>query len=75
MTYRQFAYSKYWGILTKWHKKFKDYLFLAALYIPAQLSKSFYYRVQQKALEEWTAKKSDNNGSEMFLFYTRNSAS
>ncbi|HEX7905096.1 MAG TPA: class I SAM-dependent methyltransferase [Chitinophagaceae bacterium] len=71
MTYRQFAYSKYWEIKSKWNKKLKDYLALSMLYIPAMLAKLFYYSVQQKAVNEWAVRKSDKNGSEMFLFFTR----
>lgn len=71
MTYRQFPYSKYWDIKSKWNKKLKDHILLAALHIPALLAKPYYMAVQQKASEEWVSRKTDKRGSEMFLFFTR----
>jgi SAM-dependent methyltransferase len=73
LTYRQFAYAKYWGINSKWHKKLSDRIKLAILYIPAMLSKPLYMSIQEKAHDEWKAHKTEKNGSEMFLFFTRKS--
>lgn len=72
MTYRQFPCSKYWEIKSKWRKTSKDRILLAILYLPALLTKPFYQSVQEKAAQEWASRKTDKNGSEMFLFFTRN---
>lgn len=72
MTYRQFPYSKYWEIKSKWRKTIIDRILLAILYLPALLTKPFYQSVQEKASQEWASRKTDKNGSEMFLFFTRN---
>ncbi len=71
LTYLQFPYSKYLGLKSKWNKNLKDRTVLAALFIPAMISRPFYQSVQQKANEEWNQRKSEINGSEMFLFFNR----
>lgn len=69
--YLQFAYSKYWGIKSKWIKKGTDYVKMAALFIPAMFSYPVYRYYEKKALQEWRERNTERNGSEMFLFFKR----
>ncbi len=71
LTYLQFPYSKYWLIKNQWRKKFLDYIKLAILFIPAMIAKPFYFYLQNKAKEEWSTRKTEMNGSEMYLFFKR----
>ncbi len=71
LTYRQFLYSKYWMIESKWSKKTADKIKLAILYIPAFLSKSLYSKLNKLAEDEWNTRKNEPNGSEMYLFFQR----
>lgn len=71
LTYMQFPYSKYWEIKTKWHKTITDYLKLYTFYFPSLLSKSLYETLDKKAQKEWVLKKTNRNGSEMFLYFKR----
>ncbi len=71
LTLQQFPYSKYWLIKTKWHKSVKDRIFLAALALPSLISKSYFDKYQKLAADEWTRRKTERNGSEMFLFFSR----
>ena len=71
LTYLQFPYSKYLEIKNKWRKKLSDHIKLAILFLPAMISKPFYSYWDKKAAEEWQKNKTQKNGSEMFLFFTR----
>ena len=71
LTYLQFPYSKYLEIKNKWRKKLSDHAKLAILFLPAMISKPFYSYWDKKAAEEWQKNKTQKNGSEMFLFFTR----
>lgn len=71
LTYLQFPYSKYIEIKNHWHKNLSDYLKLAILFMPAMISKPFYTYWDKKAANEWQNNKTQRNGSEMFLFFTR----
>ncbi len=71
LTYLQFPYSKYWMIKSKWSKKSSDYLKLSFLYIPALLSKRVYEKYDKLASEEWNKRKTEENGSEMYLNFQR----
>jgi len=71
LTYLQFPYSKYLEIKNKWRKKISDIIKLVILFLPAMISKPFYSYWDRKAAEEWKKNKTQKNGSEMFLFFTR----
>jgi len=71
LTYLQFPYSKFLEIKNKWRKKAMDYIKLIILFIPAMISKPFYSYWDKKAAVEWQENKTQRNGSEMFLFFTR----
>ncbi len=71
LTYLQFPYSKYWLIKNQWRKIFLDYIKLTILFIPAMIAKPFYFYLQNKAKEEWSTRKTEMNGSEMYLFFKR----
>jgi len=71
LTYRQFPYSKYWLIKSKWSKTTTDKIKLAMLFIPAMLSKPLFNKLDKLAGNEWNIKKRDYNGSEMYLFFQR----
>jgi SAM-dependent methyltransferase len=71
LTYLQFSYSKFWLTKTKRRKKGKDYLIMAVLFLPALVSKYFYDQMDKKAHEEWASHKTETNGSEMFLYFSR----
>jgi SAM-dependent methyltransferase len=71
LTYLQFAYSKYWLIKSKWSKSFSDYLKLSVLFLPALLSHTVYEKYNKLADEEWNKRKTDRNGSEMYLYFQR----
>jgi SAM-dependent methyltransferase len=71
ITYFQFPYSKYWLIKSKWSKKTFDYLKLSFLFLPALLSKPLYKKYDRLAEEEWIQRKTQPNGSEMFLSFER----
>jgi len=71
LTYSQFPYSKYWLIQSKWKKSMGDKLKQLALFIPGQLSKSIFTRLERASNEEWQKQKHEKNGSEMFLFFKR----
>lgn len=71
LTYRQFAYSKYWLIKSKWYKKLSDKIKLLILSVPANLSKATYKKYTKLAEEEWNKRKEEPNGSEMYLFFER----
>jgi 2-polyprenyl-3-methyl-5-hydroxy-6-metoxy-1,4-benzoquinol methylase len=73
LTYAQFSYSKYWLVKSKWRKKPTDYLKLSMLLIPAMLSKKTYDKYEKLANAEWEKRKEEKNGSEMYLFFERNS--
>ncbi|RYY55792.1 MAG: class I SAM-dependent methyltransferase [Chitinophagaceae bacterium] len=72
LTYQQFPYSKYLLIREKWNKSLMDRMKLAAIFLPALASKPTYNAVRAKAMKEWEQRKEERNGSEMFLFYSRN---
>jgi trans-aconitate methyltransferase len=71
LTYLSFPYSKYWMIRSKWHKKLSDRLKLAALTIPAMFSKTTFEKYDRLAEEEWNKRKTEENGSEMYLYFER----
>ncbi len=71
LTYLQFPYSKYWAIKSKWYKNTKDYFKLILFFIPAMISKPFYDKYSLLAATEWMNRKTETNGSEMFLFFER----
>ena len=71
LTYLQFSFSKFWLTKNKWRKKGKDYLIMAVLFLPSLVAKIFYDRIEKKAADEWAKHKTEKNGSEMFLHYTR----
>lgn len=71
LTYLQFPYSKYWLIKNQWRKKSTDFIKLAILFIPAMIAKPFYFFLQNKAKEEWLKRKTEMNGSEMYLYFRR----
>ena len=71
LTLLQFPYSKYWLIKSKWNKSLKDRVFLAALALPSLISKTYFDKYQKLAADEWTRRKTERNGSEMFLFFSR----
>jgi len=71
LTYLQFPYSKFLEIKNKWRKKLSDHIKLVILFLPAMISKPFYNYWDKKAAEEWQKNKTQKNGSEMFLFFTR----
>lgn len=71
LTYLQFPYSKYWLIKNKWRKKSTDYIKLITLFIPAMIAKPLYFYLQNKAKDEWKNRKTERNGSEMYLFFKR----
>ena len=71
LTYLQFPYSKYWLIKSKWQKSMKDQIFLAALALPALVSKMYFDKYQKLAMIEWEKSKTAKNGSEMYVFFTR----
>lgn len=71
LTYSQFAYSKYWMIKSKWKKKPSDYLKLWILFFPASISSVAYKKYNQLADEEWNKRKTEVNGSEMYMYFQR----
>jgi len=71
LTYFQFPYSKYIEIKNKWNKTASDHIKLILFFIPAIISRPFYKYWDKKAAEEWDKSKTQKNGSEMFLFFTR----
>lgn len=71
LTYIQFPFSKYSDIKNKWKKRVIDYVILLILFIPAMVSKYFFNAWQKKSRLEWASGKKEQNGSEMFLFFTR----
>ena len=71
LTYLQFPYSKYWLEKSKWNKTSKDWMLLLVLFVPSLVSRIFFDAYQKKAAAEWEQKKTNRNGSEMFLFYSR----
>ncbi len=71
LTYRQFPYSKYWMIQSKWSKKTADHLKMAILFIPAVISKKAYDKLNNLADDEWKNRKDQPNGSEMYLHFKR----
>lgn len=71
LTYAQFSFSKYSDLKNKWRKGLADYIKLALFFIPAMISKPFFRSWQKKAEDEWDKRKTEQNGSEMFLFFVR----
>lgn len=71
LTYLQFPYSKYWMLKSKWRKSAKDKILLAGLFVPAMISKLTFDKYQKLADTEWNEKKTEPNGSEMYLFFKR----
>jgi SAM-dependent methyltransferase len=71
LTYTQFPYAKYWMIKSKWHKGLADRIKLAILYIPSLFSRPVFRKYENKSREEWRSRKTERNGSEMFLFFAR----
>jgi SAM-dependent methyltransferase len=71
LTYLQFPFSKYSNIKTKWEKGIIDYIMLLILYFPSLISKYFFYTWQKRSLSEWNQRKTEQSGSEMFLYFTR----
>lgn len=71
LTYKQFAYSKYWLISSKWKKSIADYLKIVFLFFPAMVSKQTFDKYNKLASEEWNESKGKTNGSEMYLFLER----
>lgn len=71
LTYVQFPYSKYWAVKSKWYKSIGDYIKICVYFLPAMLSRYFYKQQDAKAAKEWNLRKTEQNGSEMFLFFKR----
>jgi SAM-dependent methyltransferase len=71
LTYFQFAYSKYWAIKSKWHKKLIDYIKMGILFVPAMICKRTYDKLTNNSKQEWINRKTERNGSEMFLYFER----
>lgn len=71
LTYFQFPYSKYWAVKSKWRLTFIDNLKLTILFLPAMISKIWSDKLDSKSAKEWKEKKTEKNGSEMFLFFKR----
>jgi trans-aconitate methyltransferase len=71
LTYFQFPYSKYWAIKSKWRTSITDRVILVILFIPAMISKVLSDNLDTKSAKEWSEKKTEKNGSEMFLFFNR----
>lgn len=71
LTYFQFPYSKYWGMKSKWKITLTDRMKLIILFFPAMISKILSDNLDRKSAQEWSEKKRDKNGSEMFLFFKR----
>lgn len=71
LTYLQFPYSKFMEVKSKWHKKPMDYLKLLVLFFPAMVARPYFQLLQKKALTEWQFHNTEKSGSEMFLYFTR----
>lgn len=61
-------FLQYWN---RFHRKPKETLLMLVLGIPAFLSWPLYRYLDHKANEEWAERKTNQNGSEMFLIFTR----
>lgn len=71
LTYYQFPYSKYWSIKSKWYKSAVDRIKLLFLAVPSIFSKKVFHKLDSQSDDEWSKKKTEKNGSEMYLFFKR----